>query len=109
MSSNSKKDNSTALRGGDIVSEFSASKSNISDAVPSKPLEVKVQAGNFERAFRFFRTMVQHENVLAEYKERQSYEKPSEKKRRKRRERIREIYIENLKSEKDKDRNIDRE
>lgn len=49
-------------------------------------LEVHVQHGNFEDAFRRFKTLIQNEGIVAEYKARQSYEKPSEKKRRKRRE-----------------------
>lgn len=51
-----------------------------------RPLEVKVHNGNFEDAFRRFKTLVQNEGILAAYKDRQTYEKPSEKKRRKRRE-----------------------
>lgn len=50
-----------------------------------EPLEVKV-TGSFEEAFRRFKTQVQNEGVVATYKARQSYEKPSERKRRKRRE-----------------------
>jgi small subunit ribosomal protein S21 len=46
------------------------------------PLEVEVK-GNFEKAFKMFRQMVQTDGVLALYKEKQSYEKPSVKKRRK--------------------------
>ena len=46
------------------------------------PLEVVVK-GNFDRAFKLFRTLVQADGVLAVYKEKQAYEKPSVKKRRK--------------------------
>jgi small subunit ribosomal protein S21 len=46
------------------------------------PLEVKV-FNNFDKAFKMFRTIVQADGVLATYKEKQSYEKPSVKKRRK--------------------------
>jgi small subunit ribosomal protein S21 len=52
------------------------------DAIQAKPLEVRV-FGNFDRAFRAFRTLVQKERVLSTYKEKQSYEKPSDKRRRK--------------------------
>lgn len=51
------------------------------------PIEVKVYS-NFERAFKAFRALVQSEKVLSTYKEKQSYEKPSEKRRRKRNESI---------------------
>jgi len=49
-----------------------------------KPLEVSVDYG-FEDAFRTFKSLVQKEKVVSLYKERQAYEKPSVKKRRKRR------------------------
>lgn len=50
-----------------------------------KPLEVNVsEEGGFDRAFRNFRTLVQKDRVLAIFRLKQSYEKPSEKKRRKR-------------------------
>lgn len=51
------------------------------------PIEVKVY-GNFDKAFKAFRTLVQSEKILSLYKEKQSYEKPSEKKRRKHNESI---------------------
>jgi small subunit ribosomal protein S21 len=50
-----------------------------------KPLEVKV-TGSFEEALKRFKVSVQKSKILSEFKERQSFEKPSEKKRRKRRE-----------------------
>lgn len=56
---------------------------------PFKPLEVKVQGGSresFEFAAKLFKSVVQKDGVLAEYKEKQKYEKPSVKKRRKHRE-----------------------
>jgi small subunit ribosomal protein S21 len=56
--------------------------------VQSKPLEVKVH-DNFDRAMKIFRNMVQKERVVSNYKEKQSFEKPSDKKRRKRNERKR--------------------
>lgn len=51
------------------------------------PIEIKVY-GNFEKAFKMFRTLVQSEKILSLYKEKQSYEKPSEKRRRKHNESI---------------------
>jgi small subunit ribosomal protein S21 len=50
------------------------------------PLEVKVFNNNFDRAFKSFRQMVQKERILTLYKQKQSYEKPSVKRRRKRNE-----------------------
>lgn len=49
-----------------------------------KPLEVQVH--NFEEAFKRFKSLVQREKVVSDFKEKQSYEKPSERKRRKSRE-----------------------
>lgn len=54
------------------------------------PIEVKVY-NNFEKAFKGFRTLVQSEKILSIYKEKQSYEKPSAKRRRKHNESIRRI------------------
>ena len=54
-----------------------------------KPLQVEVRSSSredFEYAMKLFKNLVQRENVISDYKERQSYEKPSDKKRRKRRE-----------------------
>lgn len=53
-----------------------------------RPLEVKVY-DNFDRALKAFRALVQKERVVSNYKEKQRYEKPSDKKRRKRNERKR--------------------
>lgn len=47
-----------------------------------RPLEVKV-TGSFEDAVRRFKSMVQKSKILSEVKERQYFEKPSDKKRRK--------------------------
>lgn len=51
------------------------------EPIQCKPLEVKV-INNFERAFKAFRALVQKERILSTYKERQTYEKPSDKRRR---------------------------
>jgi small subunit ribosomal protein S21 len=48
----------------------------------AKPLEVRV-GDNFEKAFKIFRNMIQKERVISTYKEKQSFEKPSVKRRRK--------------------------
>lgn len=71
-----------ASRGGESASQDS--KNN--EAVLAYPLEVKVYNNNFDRALRAFRALVQKERVLSLYKEKQSYEKPSQKRRRKRNE-----------------------
>lgn len=52
------------------------------------PIEIKVY-NNFEKAFKAFRTLVQSEKILSTFKEKQSYEKPSAKRRRKHNESIR--------------------
>lgn len=54
--------------------------------VQSQPLEVTVYNNQFDKALRAFRALVQKERILSAYKENQSYEKPSDKKRRKRNE-----------------------
>jgi len=54
-----------------------------------RPIEVVVEGSSredFEYAFRKFKTLFQKERVVGQVKEKMSYEKPSEKKRRKRRE-----------------------
>lgn len=56
------------------------------DEVVIKPLEIQVVNDNFEDAFRKFKVLVQKEKILSIYKERQMYEKPSVKRRRKARE-----------------------
>ncbi len=61
-----------------------------------KPLEVVVENGNFEDAFRRFKSLVQKEKIINQYKERMAYEKPSEKKRRKSRQALeRKLLTEN--------------
>lgn len=54
-------------------------------AVQAKPIEVEV-TGSFEDAFRRFKSLVQKERIIGQVKARMEYEKPSERKRRKRRE-----------------------
>lgn len=55
-------------------------------AIQAQPLEVKVYGNNFDKALRAFRALVQKERILSAYKEKQTYEKPSDKRRRKRNE-----------------------
>jgi ribosomal protein S21 len=62
-----------------------------SEAIQAIPLEVKVYNNNFDKALRAFRALVQKERILSTYKEKQSYEKPSDKRRRKRNEMKRKI------------------
>jgi ribosomal protein S21 len=58
-----------------------------SEAVQAKPLEVKVYNDkNFDKALKAFRALVQKEKILSIYKESLVYEKPSDRKRRKRNE-----------------------
>jgi small subunit ribosomal protein S21 len=71
-----------ASKGGDIV----AAVPDKLEAVQAQPLEVKVYGNNFDKALRAFRALVQKERILSIYKEKQSYEKPSDKRRRKRNE-----------------------
>jgi len=63
------------------------------------PIEVKVY-GNFDRAFKNFRMLVQSEKILSLYKEKQSYEKPSDKKRRKLNESIQKTLEAEMKQKK---------
>jgi len=58
--------------------------------IQAKPLEVKVR-DSFERAMKIFRSLVQKERVLSTYKEKQRYEKKSDKRRRKRNEHKRKL------------------
>jgi small subunit ribosomal protein S21 len=63
------------------------------------PLEVVVR-GNFERSMKIFKSLVQNEKVISEYKARQAYEKPSVKKRRKSAEARRRVYDAEVKAQK---------
>jgi len=56
------------------------------EPVQAQPLEVKVYNNNFDKALKAFRFLIQKERILSSYKEKQSYEKPSDKRRRKRNE-----------------------
>jgi small subunit ribosomal protein S21 len=76
------------MKGGDILnnSEF-----DHVEPVQAQYLEVKVHFGNFDKAMSAFRNMVQKERILSSYKEKQVFEKPSDKKRRKRNEMKRKL------------------
>ena len=47
-----------------------------------KGLTVVVQNGNFDKALRQFKKKVMESNILIEYKEKQFYEKPSDRRRK---------------------------
>lgn len=56
---------------------------NPGEVEPFRPLQVTVEDGRFEECAKLFKSIVQKEKVLLLYKEKQSFEKPSVKKRRK--------------------------
>ena len=65
-----------------------------------RPLEVHIHGGNFERASKIFKNLVQAERILSEYKRHQSYEKPSERSRREHQEAINRVLEEEAKAKK---------
>jgi small subunit ribosomal protein S21 len=85
----SKRNYKKAPRGGETQPVAVNDKFAHIEAVQAQPLEVKVYGNNFDKALRAFRALVQKERVLSTYKEKQSYEKPSDKRRRKRNESVR--------------------
>lgn len=83
----SKKDSKKAPRGGESQPvEVNDTKFAHIQPVQAQPLEVKVYGNNFDKALKAFRALVQRERILSAYKEKQTYEKPSQKRRRKRNE-----------------------
>jgi ribosomal protein S21 len=82
----SRKNSKKAPKGGETTPVAVNDKFAHTEAVQAIPLEVKVYGGNFDKALRAFRALVQKERILSTYKEKQSYEKPSDKRRRKRNE-----------------------
>jgi ribosomal protein S21 len=80
-----KRSYSRSSKGGEIKSNSEDDASIPHQPIQAKYLEVKVFE-NFDRALRAFRALVQKERVLSTYKDRQSYEKPSDKRRRKKNE-----------------------
>src|SRR5271170_6110670 len=85
----SRKNFKKAPRGGETIADVP--KVGPGEAIQAQPLEVKVYGNNFDKALRAFRALVQKERILSTYKERQSYEKPSDKRRRKRNESKRKL------------------
>lgn len=78
-----------ASRGGESVSPVSNNNQpavDLHDPVQAEPLQVIVYGNNFDKAFKAFRVLVQKERILSDFKEKQGFEKPSVKKRRKRNE-----------------------
>ena len=51
-------------------------------------ITIEVRRGNVEQAMRVLKRKVQKEGIVKELRQRQYYEKPSDKKRRKRKENI---------------------
>ncbi len=80
-----------ASKGGELQPVVVNDKYAHIQPVQIKPLEVKVYGNNFEKALKAFRALVQKERILSIYKEKQSYEKPSQKRRRKRNEMKRKL------------------
>lgn len=81
-----------ASRGGETQPVVVNDKFAHIEPVQAIPLEVKVFNNNFDRALRAFRSLVQKERILSNYKEKQSFEKPSDKRRRKRNEMKRKLF-----------------
>ncbi len=83
------------VKGGDFseqnVETSSYKEFDYIQPIQAKPLEVKVY-DNFDKAFKAFRALVQKERILSLYKEKQRYEKPSDKKRRKKNEMRRKAF-----------------
>ena len=107
MKSNSKKNKSNfrkSLKGGDS-STLAISEANFSEmeTVQAKPLEVIVYNNSFDKALRAFRALVQKERILSLYKEKQTYEKRSDKRRRKKNESKRKAMIAEIQSLKKQD------
>lgn len=69
------------------------------DLLQFRGLEVKVYDNDFEDAFRKFKSLIQKEKIISEYKEKQRYEKPSDKKRRKHRESIQKVMLAKLREQ----------
>jgi small subunit ribosomal protein S21 len=69
------------------------------DLLHFRGLEVKVHDNDFEDAFRKFKSLIQKEKIISEFKEKQRYEKPSDKKRRKKREAIQKMMLAKLREQ----------
>ena len=88
---NSKNNTSKKTVKGGESTTVNANSVQVSDAIIAKPLEVKVY-GSVERAMKVFRALVQKEKILSKFKEKSRYEKPSDKKRRKKNEYKRKLF-----------------
>lgn len=89
----SKKHSKKSLKGGDSSTVVVSDTNNFAHIEPiqAKPLEVVVYNNAFDKALRAFRALVQKERILSVYKEKQTYEKPSDRRRRKRNEMKRKL------------------
>jgi small subunit ribosomal protein S21 len=74
---------SNGVEGGDKSNSSSASTTYPSDPVILGPLEIKVYNGQVEKAGRLLRVLAQREGIFNEARQHSRYEKPSEKRRRK--------------------------
>jgi len=93
---NHKKQFKRPSKGGEFAN--GPSKYSHIEPVQAQYLEVRITNNMpFERAFKLFRSLVQKERILSTYKEKQSFEKPSDKKRRKRKEMKRKLLELDLK------------
>ncbi len=85
-----KRNTKKSMKGGEseTVAVYDNNSKNFAhiEPVQAKPLEVKVYNNAFERALKAFRALVQKERVLSAYKDKQVYEKPSDRNRRKKNE-----------------------
>ena len=79
------------VKGGEMQAVAVNDKFAHIEPVQAQPLEVKVYHNNFDKALRAFRALVQKERILSLYKEKQTYEKRSDKNRRKRNEMKRKL------------------
>lgn len=103
----SKKTFNRPLKGGEFTGP-SKSEMLAHEPVQAEHLEVQV-FGNFDKAFKIFRSLVQKERILSLYKEKQSYEKPSDKKRRKRNEMRRKLLELEMKDDNPRHKRKERE
>lgn len=63
------------------------------DELGFRPLEVVVRGDNVDDAIRRFRQLVQADGMLLRLREREGFEKPSDKARRKGREAVRRVHM----------------
>ena len=57
-------------------------KNNRNNDQPISGLRVEVRNGDFNKALRTFKKKVQNDGLIQEYREREFYEKPSEKRKK---------------------------